>query len=217
MTRQMVAFAFLLALIGCGPSEPSPSQKAPEQPQSDQESYLPIVLGTKWVYASSNGEELTLIVSKVEDNHGAKVVTVEEQAKDGRTTYNRTMKESVDGLSLVEDKFTEREVPLCQLKLPVKEGVSWESETNVRRKREGITVQEAWKFTVMGTEAVKVPAGTFKATRVVAEFKQTPGSGYTSWYAPGVGMVKREYQQIGAEPHAPKQATVLASFTLGAK
>ena len=65
----------------------------------------------------------------------------------------------------------------------------------------GLKAGESWdtpsgKRTASGPEEVKVPAGTFQALRVVWE---GDGEGLTSWYAPGVGEVKRVMKRNGKE------------------
>lgn len=55
-----------------------------------------------------------------------------------------------------------------------------------------------------------MPAGTFKARRVVWE---SDGETLTSWYAPGFGEVKRVVKRCGTEG----VSRALKSFTAGNK
>lgn len=83
------------------------------------------------------------------------------------------------------------------LKSRLKPGESWE-------------VPGGSKRTVSGPEEVKVPAGKYQALKVVWE---TEGRTFTSWYAPGVGEVKRTIKSCGQETAYRS----LKSFTEGKK
>lgn len=65
-------------------------------------------------------------------------------------------------------------------KFPMKTGDSWEM-----RMPQGSKGQR----TVMGTESVTVPAGTYKAVRIK---EQRAGTAGDSWFVPGVGVVKSD-------------------------
>jgi hypothetical protein len=69
------------------------------------------------------------------------------------------------------------------LKSNAKAGHSWE-------------VPDRGTRTVHGPEDVQVPAGKFKALRVVWEHD---GGTLTSWYAPGVGEIKRVEKRGGQD------------------
>ena len=75
------------------------------------------------------------------------------------------------------------DVAVWLLKVGVRAGDSWDASDGGKR-----TVHEA--------EKVVVPAGTFTAVRVVWEYE---GGAQTSWYAPGVGEVKRVVKRGGDE------------------
>ena len=65
-------------------------------------------------------------------------------------------------------------------------------------------------MTVAGVEEVKVPAGTFRAIRVVTESTDSSGKEFqtiTTWYAPGIGPVRIDY--------ANSKTCRLVSFTPG--
>jgi hypothetical protein len=69
------------------------------------------------------------------------------------------------------------------LKAGLKPGGSW-------------AVPDGGELKVYGPEVVEVPAGRFTALRVVWE---QGGGTLTSWYAPGVGEVKRVVTRGGEE------------------
>jgi hypothetical protein len=90
------------------------------------------------------------------------------------------------------------------LQVPVKSGDGWEVTLQGDRKCEVVKMI----YTVHGPEKVTVPAGTYQALRVemCCTFNGDTGVPETTWYAPGVGLVKRTNG---------KNTTVLKSFTPG--
>ena len=53
---------------------------------------------------------------------------------------------------------------------------------------------------VMASEATTVPAGTFKALKIVHRYKSTGAISYEEWYAPDVRMWVRERDRLEAGP-----------------
>jgi hypothetical protein len=99
--------------------------------------------------------------------NGGKVVTVEEVKNDGSTIPHMIVKVSNEGVYLVSTAVGHMDSPLCQLKLPHKDGNKWNQVTALKPIRESIKLQkQAWTFTAHGPEEVKVPAGMFMAIRV---------------------------------------------------
>jgi len=161
--RFLVLFA---AVVWCAPLAAAPVPKGAEQ----KPLYFPTAVGAKWVYETSDGELETAVVSAVEKGEDGSL-TVSRAGADGtRVAYTKTVV-SVHGLRR-DDNANAKSGWL--LKTNVKAGDAWDSPDGKR--------------TVYGPEEVKVPAGTFTALRV--EWEQF-GASYTSWYAPGVGEVKR--------------------------
>jgi hypothetical protein len=182
MPRAITVFVLLIAVVGCGraPSqaedEEAPEEEFPTVIPPDDGTYYPTV-GAKWVYRSSNGRVYTHVVTSVEDKGGAKRVTAGWLKKNGEVKYLFTTKTSADGLYLVETFSRNLDPPEVLLKLPHVAGNTWEGEVGPD------------SFTAHGPEEVSVPAGTFKAIRVVERRLQ---STRTKWYAPGIGVVKDE-------------------------
>jgi hypothetical protein len=150
----------------------------------------------------------------VENRDLATIVTVSELKSDGSHEYQWKMRSSIDGLDLVDDRFQVWDRPVCWLKLPHKDGNTWEAEVQVKPKDANVEFDELWKFQAYGPEEVQVPAGTFKAIRVHSYRVQFPTSERTIWYAPGVGMVKQE-DSSGPAVRPGKSWAVLYSFTPG--
>src|SRR6185436_14508395 len=98
---------------------------------------------------------------------------VTREGADGTATIYARMVVSLEGLQQERER-TDGKVGWV-LKAKLKAGDSWD-------------VPDGGKRTVHGPEEVDVPAGKFKALRVVWE---RDGATLTSWYAPGVGEVKR--------------------------
>ena len=208
------------ALAGCSSAnrsstgtDNSPIQEGPTVIPPDDGTYFPTKVGTTWVYRYSSGGKQALTVTNVEDKDGGKVVTVHEVNKDRSTQYHKTMKSSVLGLHLTDDKFRDFFPPLWELKLPVTHGEPWTVATVMKPKGEQVTFEQLWTFTAYGPEQVSVPAGTFKAIRVVREAKVLwPEE--TTWYAPGVGVVKSEFAD-GPRSKPRRVEMVLTYFALG--
>jgi len=208
MTRKRFLFTGFVLAWGIAAAGPIPS--ATQKPAL----YFPAKVGTKWEYEFDNGKRMTLTITKVQEKDGAKVVTVGEVGTGGGTTHYSTSRVSAEGLFLAEMGRGVGNVnpPLCELKLPHKDGGRWEAGP----WDDGPYRDTKWKFTAYGPEEVKVPAGTFKAIRVESEktFGLGPPRLYTSWYAPDVGMVKMVVHDDGITGGKLRDTiTSLKSFT----
>lgn len=139
--------------------------------------YFPTAVGAKWVYEDTDGETEEVEVYEVEKD-GDNVVVGRRRV--GETVPYTKMIVSADGLRQPPDREGEKG---WVLKSKLKAGESWE-------------VPGGGKRTVSGPEEVKVPAGKYQALKVVWE---DDGRTLTSWYAPGVGEVKRTVKRDGVE------------------
>lgn len=167
--RVLVAVA-----VFAGPLTAAPVPKGAEQ----KPLYFPTAVGAKWVYETPGGELESAVVSAVQKGDDGSL-TVSRTGADGtRVAYSdvivsaaglRQQRDAADRLGWV-------------LKATAKAGDSWDSPEGKR--------------TVSGPEEVKVPAGTFNALRV--DWEQS-GASHTSWYAIGVGEVKRVRKLDGTE------------------
>jgi hypothetical protein len=152
--------------------------------------YYPTTVGAKWVF-HGGGQDFTLVVSKVEDVKGAKVVSVELVDGERRRPYE-SVEVSESGLVRTVTFHGKPDPPDVVLKAPFNTGTSWPfdhpggSEDRPRIKG---------TYEIAGVEKIKVLAGTFEAVRVDTNFPAVPGgkierSKVSAWYAPNVGLVK---------------------------
>jgi hypothetical protein len=175
---------------------------APVPKEKPRQHYLPTTVGAKWVYLRG-GREVTEFVYAVERSGGATTVTVAVYLRgDPFPAYKMT--ESETGVFYTSPLFGETAPTWCVLKLPHRPGNTWQRGSNAGK---GVSTAD-------GPEEVVVPAGTYRAVRV--EEESTLGGGFRgtkppvsmSWYAPGVGLVKRV-------THGGKLTEVLKSFDPG--
>lgn len=152
-----------LALLAATLAAPVPKAKAPPL-------YFPTTVGATWVYERDGGEE-AVSVSAVEKDGDDLVVS--RTSADKRGTKYSPVVVSADGLRQPRER-ADGQVGWV-LKSTVRDGDSWE-------------VPDGGTRTLHGPEEVQVPAGKYQALRVVWE---RDGETTTSWYAPGVGEVKR--------------------------
>jgi hypothetical protein len=183
----MVRVSYLLLFPGLAFAAPVPKD-AGKNPL-----YFPTAVGTKWVYEDDGGGEESVEVSAVDKDGDNLVVT--RRGFDGNETDYAKMIVTADGLRQERER-TDGKVGWV-LKTTLKSGESWE-------------VPDGGKRTVTGPEEVKVGAGTFRALKVVWE---TENKTLTSWYAPGVGEVKRVIKTDAGE----RVTRSLKSFTEGKK
>jgi hypothetical protein len=174
----------LLAILIPFVCVPALAPAAPAPPAADKPVYyFPTRVGTKWVYErSKEGEESRTfgkVVTESEEKDGRFLVTVKGDLKENPWASQYAV--SKDGVFMVAHKFNNDDPykmwdpPECLLKLPHKDGNTWETETDKLFRR---------KHVAKKIETIKVPAGTFEAIRVEA-------GGVTSWYAPEIGLVKQ--------------------------
>jgi hypothetical protein len=139
--------------------------------------YFPTTVGARWVYERAGGASETVVVAEVKTAGREQVVS--RGGADGTTTLYAKVVVSSAGLRQEQDVFTGRPGTVWLLKTPFLPGDSWR---NTEQAGDG-------KRTVYGPERVDVPAGKYMAAKVV--FERAGGGQLTSWYAPGVGEVKR--------------------------
>lgn len=170
-------FVVLVALASFGTGAAAAGAPVPKDAGKNVV-YFPTAVGAKWVYETAAGELESAVVSEVDKTDGGLIVS--RAGVDGTRTAYTKMIVSADGLQQAREGADDLG---WVLKTNVKAGDSWQ-------------MPEGGKRTVHGPEQVKVPAGTFTALRVVWEQN---GATYTSWYAPGIGEVKRVAKRGDAE------------------
>jgi hypothetical protein len=184
-----------------------------QKPKGDDKPvlYLPTAVGEKRVLESTwkgRSTETTVWVTAVETKGGMTVVSLaREEGGPTMVQYGA----SADGVFLVSMGKLVQDPPHRLLKLPPKEGETWESEFTAPP---GIQAPK-FKFTTGKEEEVEVPAGKFKAVRVEEERTSPVRVNRTTyWHAPGVGIVKIVNYDVGAEGDS---IDMLKSVTPGAK
>jgi len=188
--RVAAALSAFVLVLTCVTAAPVPMHLFPKTPVY----YYPTTVGTTWVYKDDD-EEFTLVVSGAERTDDGVLVSVQRVTGGGQTDHEK-MLVSASGLIKVECFGKKLEPPLVMLKFPNKLGDSWTSSDP-----EGTD-------TVRGVEKITVPAGTFDALRVDAEYTLAGQKMKTVfWYEAGVGIVKWI--------HRERETRVLKSFTRG--
>lgn len=163
--------------------------------------FFPNRVGTKWLYASEDGEYIWELV-RLKDQEGAKFITV-DVIKDRKEKTSQRFAVRKEGVFLEfgtpffvgEGQFDGKSWCVLPLRFPA--GASWDA----RAICEGGGILTG-KMRVAAVEEVKVPAGTFTAARIEwhwavsnQPFAKPKEPGPTYWYAPGVGLI-----QIGDPP-----------------
>lgn len=194
MLRVLAIVSGLALVSALAPAAPVP--KGAEKPSVY---YFPTTVGTKWVYQTLTPFDSTetMVVTKVEAKGEVRIVSSAVVTDDElRPQWDTEV--SPKGL-VVLHRVTGDDSRLCLLKLPLDAHKKWEYEDPLRR---GVV-----EVVTSGPEKVTVPAGTFRAVRVVRTFTESiHGLQTTSWFAPGVGEIKRSSRNF---------SRVLKSFTPG--
>jgi hypothetical protein len=164
---------------------------APVPKEKGKETYFPTTVGAKWVTEGVAGRkrmEVTETVTKVEEKDGTYLVTVVHDRSG--TPETDVVQVSEKGVFLVSEAGVKLDAPVPLLKLPAKEGETWEVEDQTV----GAVKRKYTTTCTMGKEEeIEVRGVKYKALKVTQEFT-TPGAKQTTncWYAPGVGRVKSE-------------------------
>ena len=154
------------------------------------EPYWPTAVGTKWVY-EQGGKEMPEEITHAEPLKGGVRLTIRAQGMD------RTTDIGTDGV--IQRTLSKWALDTQTVRFPLKAGDTWTFRMPIQ---DGLHC-EAGTMTVGEAENVKVPAGTFRATKVVQTVTEAGGKPvnppytYTFWYAKGLGLVKLEWGQWG--------------------
>lgn len=171
MRRLLAVILVAVSFAVLAPAAPVPKHLMKNRPVY----YFPVTPGATWVYEGN-----TYVVEKVENEKGAKIVSV-VSVSDGRKTPGEVMQVSETGLMRLSTGGPLFDVPLPMLQGPFRVGTTWEIKTSGAQGQAKI----------ISLEPIKVPAGTFEA--VCVELEQSPGGRprtIRAWYAPGVGLLK---------------------------
>jgi hypothetical protein len=180
------------------------SLAAPRPKDTDKEPvYFPTVEGTTLVYRIDNEEE-THVVTKVEVKDGNKIVHLSYSRPGVASQPLMVVRVSKEGLFLLEETGKKYDPPWCMLKLPLKPGKSWETDTS-RPDLGKISSVE----TMETPEQITIAAGTYSAVKVVSQSSGAAKGETTHWFVEGIGWAKIN---VGDATHKE-----LKSVTVGRK
>lgn len=99
--------------------------------------------------------------------------------------------------------------PQCILKLPVKEGESWQWEGKI------FGMQSTAVFKTEGREKITLAGKGYSTVRITEQCTLADGRtcSITRWYAPGAGMVKQESKTMIKNEYAEQAEMSLESFS----
>ena len=167
---------------------------AQEPRAAAQRDYLQLRVGDSWSYRNdANESEYTVKVIGEEKQADGTVLYQVERSAGGRVHYwyakaadrvlmRREANPDQEGVGVTHE-------PARQfLKNPLAAGAKW---TWTGKSATGMDVTEI--NVVEGPQVVVTPAGRFRAMKVVSRVREgDSGVTRTSWYAPGVGLVKTQ-------------------------
>ncbi len=150
-----------------------------------QESHLPLEVGQGWVLKDKKGE-VTIRVAAAEKFADRDCFRVDWET-DGKAYQSEFWAKSPEGILAVGRRFAGRDLafskPYLLLRDPLKAGDSWTASIVMGAAKQDL------QMTVGPEEEVAVPAGKYRAMRVV--FKGDAVE-YRRWYARGVGLVRED-------------------------
>lgn len=191
--NKILSIAFILLLTfsvtGCGKKSVPPAETRPKELViTNVSSYFPVSAGLTWIYEGKGNEyagftrkavrsENTL--AQFSENNGGTQLGLVYQVTPDAVLLLYTKEEYYSDASLLTKQPNRSDI---LLKAPLKPGASWQ---DARYKRKVISI----------TDTITVPGGTF--TNVVqirgTPLNQANTASQTEYYAPGVGLVAREY------------------------
>jgi hypothetical protein len=125
------------------------------------------------------------------------------RVRDGRHGFEK-MAVNEKGIFRQEARGLKFEVPLCEVRLPLKVGGKWEYKV----AGPITSLRLAGTASAVSFDEVVVPAGRYKAWRIEMNLSNADDkqSSRTAWFAPGVGLIKSKIND---------RERTLKSFTLG--
>ncbi len=176
-------------------------------------SYFPLTPGAAWVRGGGDGAQITVRVLGSKTLAGAGCTIVETTSvRTDRTRVSRSCYRTTPGAVLaVEAETAGRTVvldpPRPLMMLPPAPGKTW---TWLSKSPPGAPETLTW----VGEEAVRVPAGAFRAWKV----RMTTTRGILTftldtWYAAGVGVVKIQ-REISGQGREAEGSSELVSYRI---
>ena len=177
MTRFAALWILMLAVPLCA----APAER-------DTPDYYPLKAGTTWEYkvitAQGTGT-VTNTIAKIEKIDGKPLARLECEAR-GQVVASEHLTSTDKGIFRHRFNGIDFSPPVCLVKLPVKEGETWETEVKAGKATNKIACK------VMGNEEVTVGSGKYKALKTSVEVEENGQKVLsTYWFAANVGIVKQ--------------------------
>jgi hypothetical protein len=199
--KNVLAICLSIAIAVSATSAPAP--KTPIVPD-----YFPTVKGTTWEYIVEGTDNIAFKreMMSVETKDGAKYAIMRRDNTSAGRSYFNEYRIDDTGISWTGTGSTESEIAkFASSQLFINPKAKKGDEWTFPDRNDGTDGQMA-KMIFVGIEEVETPAGKFKA---IAMIQESSTGKTTSWYASGVGLVKRK--------NADGTFDVLKSFSLGKK
>ena len=155
--------------------------------------YFPMKKNSTWTYKSSQGEIVVKVVGT--ESVGGKTSWKLETTVNSKVAATELIEVREDGLYRQSINGQKAETPIKFLKLPPAKGDSWEFDFKVQ------TQAIKGKYEIK-EEDVTVPAGTYKAAKLVEAKDIMVGADKVTtknWFAENVGIVKIQFSFAGQE------------------
>lgn len=159
-------------------------------------SYFPLTPGATWTRKGDDGTQVSARVAGPKTVASVRCTVLETKTiRPDRQTTSRNCYQATDReLLLIEAEAEGRTVvlnpPRPVMQLPPAAGRTW--TWNRKNAPSDAKVTDQW----LSEEEVRVPAGTFRAWKLRSETKRGDTTfTLSTWYAPGVGIVKIERMQ----------------------
>jgi hypothetical protein len=215
-----VLIAVSIAIGACGDDAPTGGGPAVPCDVRPAQRYLPLAIGTSWTYDTSDSGAPSVVktqtVEALEDVGDRKVGTtayrlrttkerggdVVSWQEDRCTSVVRHREQTLDanGVLLSDQFYVPSKLRVDETALHLLVGAAWstaytEVEVDPVDGTHTVSKTEAWTVEAVD-EAISVPAGTFTCLRVR---KVTSGDAdKTFWFAPGIGKIKEQGEQVEA-------------------
>ena len=217
MRSQLTALMAVIFICVAQSAEPAPP------PRLKPTYHFPTTVGTKWVYEERfHGEmaqQWTEIITEVKKEGAERIVSVGRVGNDEKVTLTEVYRVSDEKLDRLSRDGVKDDPPrrLFERKL---------ADLNLQPRRQPPRLKLIW---APQTVLLTVPAGTYPACVLESGQELMKESQFglvvplreVSWYAPGIGLVKRASLPRGLPLRRPRQdvppilEVVLKSFTPG--
>jgi hypothetical protein len=149
-------------------------------PLQGTDDYFPLTPGMKWEFENADGKTETKTVREARKIGDREYRLVQNALVGTPPERDIPALVSKDGVILFDEHD---QVDVCWLKLPARPGAEWTYTSRVG----------SIKLKMGSEEQIEVPAGKFKALKVIADLDVQGSRGtMTIWYAKGIGEVRSD-------------------------